>query len=102
MKKSTTTSLTLMLVIAAGQCAFAADLLAVYREALSQDAVYASAKAQYRAAQERLPQGRALLLPNVNFDAGANYNTLDVEYKNSTFASGNRDFHDYNYGVRSE
>jgi outer membrane protein len=99
MKKSTTTLLTLLLVIAAGQCAFAADLLAVYREASLRDAVYASAKAQYRAAQERLPQGRALLLPNVNFDAGANYNDLDAEYKNSTFASGNRAFHDYNYGV---
>ncbi|MGH8730273.1 MAG: TolC family outer membrane protein, partial [Burkholderiales bacterium] len=51
-------------LLAAGP-ALSADLLAVYREALLQDAVYASAKAQYRAAQERLPQGRALLLPNV-------------------------------------
>ena len=79
--------------------ALSADLLAVYREATLQDAVYASAKAQYIAAQERLPQGRALLLPNVNFGAGAHYNSLDTEYKNSTFPSGNRDFHDYNYGV---
>jgi outer membrane protein len=61
--------------------------------------VYGSAKAQYIAAQERLPQGRALLLPSVNFGAGANYNDLDSEYKNSTFASGRRDFYDYNYGV---
>jgi len=58
MKKPTTTLLTLMLVVAAGQCAFAADLLAVYREASLQDAVYGSAKAQYIAAQERLPQAR--------------------------------------------
>ncbi|MGQ0578031.1 MAG: TolC family outer membrane protein, partial [Betaproteobacteria bacterium] len=65
MNKSTTTLLTLMLAFAASQCAFAADLLAVYREAAVQDAVYAAAKAQYIAAQERLPQGRALLLPNV-------------------------------------
>ncbi len=85
-------------LLAAGP-ALSADLLAVYREAALQDAEYASAKAQYLAAQERLPQGRALLLPNVNFDAGANYNTLDTEFKNSSIASGNRDFHDYNYGV---
>lgn len=99
MRKPTTTLLTLMLVVAAGP-ALSADLLAVYREATLQDAVYASAKAQYIAAQERLPQGRALLLPNVNFGAGAHYNSLDTEYKNSTFfPSGNRDFHDYNYGV---
>ncbi|MGH8863955.1 MAG: TolC family outer membrane protein [Burkholderiales bacterium] len=86
-----------MLVIAAGHCAFAADLLAVYREALLQDAVYASAKAQYRAAQERLPQGRALLLPNVNFDAAANYYSVDGQ--ESAVAIGKRDFHDHNYGV---
>jgi outer membrane protein len=98
MKKFATTLLALILVVAAGP-ALSADLLAVYREASLQDAVYAAAKAQYIAAQERLPQGRALLLPNVNFGAGANYNNLDIEYQNSTFASGKRDFHDYNYGV---
>jgi outer membrane protein len=85
-------------LLAAGP-ALSADLLAVYREASLQDAVYGSAKAQYIAAQERLPQGRALLLPNVSFGAGANYNDVNVEYKNSTFPSGNRDFYDYNYGV---
>lgn len=76
-----------------------ADLLGVYREAQLQDAVYAGAKAQYIAAQERLPQGRALLLPNVNFQAGTNYNDVDTEYKNNVFPSGQRDFYDYNYGV---
>jgi len=85
-------------LLAAGP-ALSADLIAVYREATLQDAAYSSAKAQYIAAQERLPQGRALLLPNVNFGAGSNYNDVDVEYKNSTFASGRRDFYDYNYGV---
>jgi outer membrane protein len=76
-----------------------ADLLAIYREAQQRDAVYAAAKAQYLAAQERLPQGRALLRPNVNFAAGAHYNNLDTDYAGGTFASGNRDFHDYDYGV---
>ncbi len=89
----------LVATLLAAAPALSADLLAVYREATLQDAVYASAKAQYIAAQERLPQARALLLPNVNFGAGANYNDVDVEYKNSTFASGRRDFYDYNYGV---
>ncbi|HUF19945.1 MAG TPA: channel protein TolC, partial [Burkholderiales bacterium] len=45
--------------------ALAGDLLSIYREAQIQDARFAAAKAQYIAAQERLPQGRALLLPNV-------------------------------------
>ena len=99
MKKPTITLLTLVLVVAADQSAFAADLIAVYREATLQDAAYASAKAQYIAAQERLPQGRALLLPNVNFGAGTNYNDVDTAFENSAFVSGRRDFYDYNYGV---
>jgi outer membrane protein len=64
-----------------------------------EDAVYAGAKAQYIAAQERLPQAKALLLPNVNFGAGTNYNDVDTEYKNNVFPSGQRDFYDYNYGL---
>ncbi len=43
----------------------AADLLDVYREALEQDAQYAAARAAHRAAQEKLPQGRAGLLPTL-------------------------------------
>jgi outer membrane protein len=60
MKRPTGTLLTLVLVVAAGQGAFAADLIAVYREATLQDAAYAAAKAQYIAAPERLPQVKAL------------------------------------------
>ena len=60
MKSPTGMLLTLVLVVAAGQSAFAADLIAVYREATLQDAAYASAKARYIAAQERLPQVKAL------------------------------------------
>ncbi|MCX7184869.1 MAG: TolC family protein [Nitrosospira sp.] len=45
----------------------AADLMAVYREALEQDAQYSAARAAYQAAQEKLPQGRAGFLPNITF-----------------------------------
>ena len=89
----------LLTAVMAAAPAFAADLLGVYREAQLQDAVYAGAKASYIAAQERLPQAKALLLPNINFQAGANYNDVDIQYKNGLFASGQRDFYDYNYGV---
>lgn len=89
----------LAVVLTAAPYAQAADLLGVYREAQLQDAVYAGAKASYIAAQERLPQSRALLLPNVNFAAGTNYNDVNTEYKNNIFPSGQRDFYDYNYGV---
>tara|TARA_B100000686_G_scaffold243910_1_gene252943 strand:+ start:1590 stop:2915 length:1326 start_codon:yes stop_codon:yes gene_type:complete len=43
----------------------AADLVDIYREALDQDAQYAAARAEHKAAQEKLPQGRAGLLPNL-------------------------------------
>jgi outer membrane protein len=79
--------------------ALGADLLGIYREAQLQDAGYAGAKAQYIAAQERLPQARALLLPNVNFQAGTNYNDVNTEYNSGIFPSGQRDFYDYNYGI---
>ncbi len=77
----------------------AADLMGLYREAQVQDAQYAGAKAQYIGTQERLPQGRALLLPNASFSAGYNYNWLQATYNNPLFRSGNYDFYGYNYGI---
>ena len=44
----------------------AASLMEIYREALEHDAQYGSARAAYIAAQEKLPQGRAGLLPTIN------------------------------------
>ncbi|MGH8530786.1 MAG: TolC family protein, partial [Nevskiales bacterium] len=79
--------------------ASAADLLVIYKEAQVQDAQYAAAKAQFIAAQERLPQGRALLLPNANFEAGYNFNNLNIDYNSPTFQSGGRDYSSYNYGI---
>lgn len=43
----------------------AADLMQIYREALEEDAQYGAARAAYVAAQERMPQGRAGLLPDI-------------------------------------
>lgn len=43
----------------------AADLMDIYQEALDQDAQYAAARAEHRAAQEKIPQGRAGLLPTL-------------------------------------
>ena len=77
----------------------AADLLTVFQEARVQDAQYAGAKAQFIAAQELLPQGRALLLPNASFEAGYNYNRLDIDYDSTAFQSGTRNYNAYNAGV---
>ncbi|MFZ5556249.1 MAG: TolC family outer membrane protein [Pseudomonadota bacterium] len=52
----------------------AADLFSIYQEALAKDARYQSARAAYQAAQERLPQGRAGLLPQASFAASRSRN----------------------------
>src|SRR5258706_17609 len=88
----------LVAALFAGQT-WAADLLSIYREAQLQDATYAAAKAQYIGAQEKQPQARALLLPSVNFGAGAHYNDVNTDFKNNIFPGGRRDFYDYNYGI---
>jgi outer membrane protein len=55
----------------------AADLLQMYKEALANDAQYASARATLAAGQERAPQGRAGLLPTVALSG--NYNRLGLD-----------------------
>ncbi|HYC45988.1 MAG TPA: TolC family outer membrane protein [Burkholderiales bacterium] len=54
--------------------AYAADLLEIFRQAQGVDPSYASARAAWAAAQERLPQGRAGLLPVVSLSASAQQN----------------------------
>ncbi len=56
------------------------DLLTLYREALASDAVLASARALQVATQERVPQARAALLPNLGANARYDYNL----YRSST------------------
>ncbi|MTW11636.1 TolC family outer membrane protein [Pseudoduganella eburnea] len=46
----------------------AADLVQVYKQALANDATYASARAALAAGQERTVQGRSLLLPTVGLN----------------------------------
>jgi outer membrane protein len=61
--------------------AMAADLREIYLLAKQNDATFAAARAQLEAGLERLPQGRALLLPIVNAAANTTWN--DAENKTS-------------------
>ncbi|WP_374242280.1 TolC family outer membrane protein [Zoogloea sp.] len=54
--------------------AVAADLEQVYRDALAYDAALAAARAAADAGREKLPQGRAGLLPSVNLTGNTNWN----------------------------
>lgn len=58
--------ISVLVALALAQPVLAADLLQIYQDAKVQDATIASAKAAYDAGQERVPQGRAGLLPFVN------------------------------------
>jgi outer membrane protein len=64
---------------AAPLLASAEDLVQVYREALGYDAQYAGARYALAAGRERLPQGRAGLLPSVNLSASTTRTRIDSE-----------------------
>lgn len=55
----------------------AADLLQVYQQALANDATYASARASAAAGRERVPQGRAGLLPVISASGNIAHNNTD-------------------------
>ncbi len=86
--------------IAFAGIAGAQDLMQVYQDALKYDAQYAAARHALNAGREKLPQGQALLLPNVNLSGSATGTTIDSEPRNSPPpAAFNRDFSAYGYTI---
>jgi outer membrane protein len=86
----------LIAILIAGACAsmnaHAIDLLQVYKEALANDAQYASARATLTAGEERLPQGRSGLLPTVGLSGSYSRSNSDtsaggIEASSPTFNS---------------
>jgi outer membrane protein len=61
--------------------AHAADLLQIYRDALANDATYASARAARDAGLESLPQGLAQILPAVNATAFTQENNTNISFR---------------------
>lgn len=88
MRRVSPVSLFVCLVFAA-QPASAADLLDIYRAALGSDPVYSAARASWAAAQEKLPQGRAGLLPQATLSASTQHNDRDLSFRDPALA-GNR------------
>ena len=76
--------------------AHAGDLLQTYRDALANDSQFAAARAQLDAGREKMPQGRAGLLPTVGLSANTNWN--DVELKRP--ASGSSQFNSNGYTLQ--
>jgi outer membrane protein len=79
--------------------AAAQDLLQVFRDAKGYDAQYASARYALQAGLEKLPQGRALLLPSVNATAATTTNHFAVAPygPNPVPSQSGRTFYNRNY-----
>ena len=68
---------------AASGATHAVDLLGIYRDALTYDARFASARAERDAGLEKLPQGRAGLRPQINFMADTKWNDTTTQLRSS-------------------
>lgn len=72
------------LFLCAAAPARAVDLLQVYRDAMANDAVYESARFAAEAGNEKLPQGRAGLLPTVGVGGSFTRQVVDSEISGQT------------------
>ena len=84
-----------------GSLVWGADLLSIFREALANDAVYASAKYSLESGREALPQGFAGLLPTINATANTVRNDVDVSPRtpSAAFVPGSRVFNTNGYSI---
>lgn len=76
------------------------NLLDVYQQAQLSDSTWAAAKSSHAATQERLVQGRALLLPSVTLDANASHSDSEISFtgsRSNPFGGGAEDFEAYGY-----
>lgn len=98
--KTKTLIIALLASLSTGSWAQAADLLEIYRSAQSNDPVFAAARASQQAGQEKLPQGRSLLMPSVNLSANSTSNDMTTQYRGATFfPGGNQRYNSHGYGV---
>jgi outer membrane protein len=74
------------------------DLLGTLRLAEERDPIWLAAKAARQAAQEALPQARALYLPRLDLDANTTYNDVDNRLP-APFPSGARQYNSNAYGA---
>ncbi|HET6803418.1 MAG TPA: TolC family outer membrane protein [Casimicrobiaceae bacterium] len=84
--------LTAVLALGAPERVAAEDLLQIYHEALQNDPALAAARANWEATQERVPQARAGLLPNVSLSASTNANYFGTNVDTDPRVTVNRGF----------
>ena len=83
------------------QAAETQNLVQIYQQALAHDPIWASAQSGRLAAQEKLAQGNAQLLPIVSFSAGVSEVQADTKFLGNTsvLQGGKHNFETYNYGI---
>jgi outer membrane protein len=78
-------------------------LLEIYQQAQARDSSWAAAKSTHQATQEKLVQGRALLLPTVTLEGEAKRNKSNTEYSGSStgnpFSGGKQYYDGYSYSL---
>ncbi len=80
--------------------AAAQNLTQVYQDARGYDAQYGAARQALQAGLERVPQGRALLLPTLNLTANATRSHIESDSKNeATQPSFERDINTHGYAL---
>ena len=84
-----------------GSLVWGADLLSIFRDALVNDAVYASARSSLDAGREALPQGFAGLLPTISATANTVRNDVDVSPRtpSAAFVPGSRVFNTNGFSI---
>lgn len=75
---------------------FGADFATVYRQAIEHDSTFAEARAKFEAAQEKIPQGRAGLLPSVALSANSTQNRQEIDNRR-TGVTNNWNFNSNGY-----
>ena len=93
--------LLLATLLGASSGALAADLLETFRAAQANDPVFAAARATMQAGQEKLPQGRSLLMPSISLSANSTLNDSTIQYRGATLlpGGGNNRYNSHGYGV---
>ncbi|KAF0162711.1 MAG: tolC [Rhodocyclaceae bacterium] len=79
--------------------AHSADLMTVYRDALAYDAQFASARAALDAGREKLPQGRAGLLPTVGLSANTTWNRQETDIRRTPPTSSSTEYNSNGWSV---
>lgn len=92
MMRETTLVLACLAALAAAGLAHGEDLMDVYRSAQQNDPVVAAARSNWEATQERVPQARAGLLPNVTASVNANGNYFGADVNSDPHVTVDRSF----------